>query len=251
MATQQQHKEAPTLAAGRRQDDAQSEAQRRPLLNLPLDHVVLPPLHLLQGLINKMLELMAPETRRRLLERANVAASYRLGGLLTGRRYEELLAFIERWPNSVADPHTLSVFRCLQHVSCWARARGADVSNMGIARLRKTLAKLSASWRAADLPTTPKLHVVEAHLASAIQLHHKWGAIGEQGVEAIHKLGVDADNRCFGANDNGGLAFFVRRHFALSLADTRRFNAPRKKTPPTAPIDDATRELHLFSLAQL
>ena len=134
-------------------------------------------------------------------------------------------------------------------MSCWARASGANVSPVGIARLRATLAILSASWRAAGLPKTPKLHVAEAYLADAIERHQKWGAIDEHGAEALHKIGVDADERCFGANENDGLAFFVRRQLAITLADATRFEA-RKKMAPSAVDRDTSRELDLCSLAR-
>ena len=113
MATKAEHNEEPMRDTPRREGDAQAEARRRPLLCLPLDNIVPPPLHLLQGLVNKTLEKMEKEPRRRLLERANVQASYRSAGLLTGGRCEKLLAYVELYPTSIANPHVRSVFRCI------------------------------------------------------------------------------------------------------------------------------------------
>ena len=227
--------------------ERRSSDGRQPLLRLDLDNLVWPPLHLLEGAVNKLLEKMDDTPRHRLLECANVQTSWRSQGLLAGRPSQELLRYVARNPSAVANADHRAVLHCLFAVSDYARARGADASAAGIVRLRSTLARMSAHWRAAGLPTTPKLHVFEQHLADFIERHAHWGRLGEQCIEAMHKVGVAADGRCVGANSIGGLDFFFKHQLAVTLADRTRLEQLSRKMAESTANRDAYDELQLFN----
>ena len=125
------------------------------------------------------------------------------------------------YPPLIENEHVRAALLDVRAIQQWARTTGADVTPDGIARLRLAIAAFSASWRAAQLPTTPKLHLVEQHVADLIEQQGGWGERGEQALEATHKLGVAADHRCFGANAERGLEFFLKHQLAIALADTQ------------------------------
>ena len=201
--------------------DIIAELCRRPLLRVPLDRLVLPPLHILQGLVNKIVERMDAEARRLLVERTNVRVGPHSKSLLTGGEVRKLLDRVHAYPPLIENEHVRAALLDVRAIQQWARTTGADVTPDGIARLRLAIAAFSASWRAAQLPTTPKLHLVEQHVADLIEQQGGWGERGEQALEATHKLGVAADHRCFGANAERGLEFFLKHQLAIALADTQ------------------------------
>ena len=214
-----------------------AELSRRPLLRVPLDHLVLPPLHILQGLVNKTLEVMDAEARRLLIERTNVRTGPHSKSLLIGGEVRKLLDRIAAYPPLIEDEDVRSALLGVRDIQQWAKATGADVMPAGIVRLRQAIAAFSKAWRAAQLPPTPKLHLVEQHVADLVEQQRGWGERGEQALEATHKLGVAADFRCFGANADRRLAFFIKHQLAIALADTRHL-MPKKMRTHTGTLDE-------------
>ena len=197
-------------------DDSQ-----RPLLNVPIENFVVPPLHLLMGAVNKILEVIHADQRERLFKRAGVVAGWRKTSMLTGRDGNTLLKWISTHPDAVEDLSCRAVLIPLAEVSKYARASQVCSTPTDLARFAAEVAKFASAWRRADLPTTPKLHLFEVHLVDFVRQHGSWGRYGEQGLEAMHHLGNLAASVCVGANQGGDMKHFLKRH-ALVLADLAR-----------------------------
>lgn len=198
------------------------------LLNIPLSNIVCPPLHLIQGFTNKILQAMDSEKREELLKLAQVRPSYRMSSLLTGREGQKFLKFVvdnpEREINyriTLTNLHMLSQWASIEKYEILAKDKELVPS-----RLTSVINAFSQSWRNDQLPAINKLHLLEAHLAEFIIKHSGWGIYGEQSIEALHHLGNIAEKCCFGANQNKGLKFLMKTHLVLATSGTTILNLP-------------------------
>lgn len=195
------------------------------LLNVPISNMVCPPLHILQGLLNKVLEVIDETKRKKLLKAAKVKSSYRKSSLLTGRDGQKFLKFVVDNPEKQVDYRT--TLTKLYELSQWASVKtykrlSKDKDSLP-ERLKSTVSEFSESWRKDKFSAINKLHLVESHLSDFILLHSGWGVYGDQAIESLHHLGNVATKCCFGINKNKALKFSMKVHLVLAIFASQIF----------------------------
>ncbi|KAI6242349.1 hypothetical protein M3Y99_00235400 [Aphelenchoides fujianensis] len=197
LATKSQHNEAPTRGADRTYD--------APLLLISPENVVPPSLHILQGLVNKVLHetnTQFPTLCSYNLDQARVPKSHQTKSLCTGRGAQKFLEWVEGHEDAaVMFRNTLL---SLKHVSTWAAVDPqVPVDDDGLdsqAQLEEAIDYFSADWRYAELSAINKLHILEQHVHEFYRRHGSWGCFSEQSLESMHHVGNMAVARCVGAN---------------------------------------------------
>jgi hypothetical protein len=195
------------------------------LLNIPLSNIVCPPLHILQGLTNKILEVSDKEKRKELFGISKVKVSYRETSLLTGRDGQKFLKFVVKNPEiDVEYRTTLTKLYELSQLASVEKFKVLAHDKKSIFnQIASTITAFSESWRSDNLPAINKLHLVEAHLADFIKFHSGWGIFGEQAIESLHHLGNVAENCCFGNNKDKALKFHMKVHLVLAISAPKSF----------------------------
>ncbi|KAI6242431.1 hypothetical protein M3Y99_00228800 [Aphelenchoides fujianensis] len=199
------------------------------ILKIPLTSIVAPPLHVFQGLINTVLKTWPKPQRKRLFGAASVPSSWQESSLLTGRDGRKLLDFLETVDAQETVPHR-PVLSALHHVGKWTASSEFNTSDPSVrAELEEDIKRVSTVWRAARLPTTPKLHVLECHVADQLIERKSWGRFSEESTESLHRVANVAQKLCIGKNKNRGLEFFFRCQLVLSTVNLTEMEVEKSR----------------------